>query len=46
MMAYNRAKRLKTLGGLTPYEYIYQQWQKQPDLFFRNLFHHTLGLYT
>ena len=44
-MAYNLAKRLKTLGGLTPYEYICQQWQKQPDLFLQNPFHHTLGLY-
>jgi hypothetical protein len=46
MMAYNLAKRLKTLDGLTPYEYICQQWQKQPDLFLQNPFHHTLGLYT
>jgi IS30 family transposase len=44
MMAYNFAKRLKTLKGLTPYEYIYQQWQQQPE---RSLFdpsHLTLGL--
>ena len=27
LMAYNFAKRLKTLGGLTPYEFIFQQWQ-------------------
>jgi transposase InsO family protein len=46
MLAYNLAKRFKTLGGLTPYEYICQQWQKQPDLFLQNPFHHTLGLYT
>ena len=45
LMAYNLAKRLKTLGGLTPYEFICQQWQKQPDLFLHNPFHHTLGLY-
>jgi transposase InsO family protein len=46
MMAYNLAKCLKTLAGLTPYEYICQQWQKQPGLFLQNPFHHTLGLYT
>lgn len=46
LMAYNLAKRLKTLDGLTPFEYICQQWQKQPDLFLQNPFHHTLGLYT
>jgi hypothetical protein len=38
------AKGLESLGGLTPYEYICQQWQKQPDLFLHNPFHHTLGL--
>jgi transposase InsO family protein len=45
LMAYNLAKRLKTLAGLTPYEFICQQWQKQPNLFLHNPFHHTLGLY-
>ena len=45
LMAYNLAKRLKILGGLTPYEFICQQWQKQPDLFIHNPFHHTVGLY-
>lgn len=28
LMAYNFAKRLKTLRGLTPYQFICQQWQK------------------
>ena len=46
LMAYNFAKRLKTLKGLTPYEYICQQWQKQPELFVRDPSHQTLGLYT
>jgi transposase InsO family protein len=45
LMAYNLAKRLKTLAGLTPYEYICQQWQSQPELFLNNPFHHTVGLY-
>ena len=30
-MACNLARRLKTLRGLTPYEYIFQQWQKNPE---------------
>lgn len=46
LMAYNFAKRLKTLNGLTPYEYLCQQWQKQPDRFIHDPSHHTLGLYT
>ncbi|WP_458695328.1 IS3 family transposase, partial [Wolbachia endosymbiont of Pentalonia nigronervosa] len=33
VMAYNYAKRLKTLKGLTPYEFICDQWTKFPDLF-------------
>jgi transposase InsO family protein len=31
--AYNFARRLKTLKGLTPYEHICQAWTKQPDRF-------------
>ena len=45
LMAYNFAKRLKTLKGLTPYEFICQQWQKQPERFTHDPSHHTLGLY-
>jgi hypothetical protein len=32
-MAYTFAKRLNTLQGLTPYEYICQCWQKDPERF-------------
>jgi len=46
LMAYNFAKRLKTLKGLTPYEYICQQWQEQPERFRTDPSHLTLGLYT
>jgi transposase InsO family protein len=46
LMAYNFAKRLKTLIGLTPYEYICQCWHKEPDRFTTNPYHHTLGLNT
>jgi transposase InsO family protein len=42
--AYNFAKRLKTLQGLTPYEYIIKCWQKEPERFTVNPCHHTLGL--
>jgi len=45
-MAYNFAKRLKTLRGLTPYQFICQQWQKSPLRFSISPFHHTVGLNT
>jgi hypothetical protein len=31
--AYNFAKRLKTLKGLTPYEFICKTWTKEPKRF-------------
>jgi hypothetical protein len=46
LMAYNFAKRLKTLKGLTPYAYICQCWQQAPERFTINPHHHTLGLNT
>jgi transposase InsO family protein len=46
LMAYNFAKRLKTLKGLTPYEYICQCWHKDTERFTSNPYHHTLGLNT
>ncbi len=33
LAAYNFAKRLKTLRGLTPYEYICECWTEKPDRF-------------
>ena len=33
VMAYNFARRLKTLSGLTPYEYICKTWTKEPNRF-------------
>ena len=42
--AYNFAKRLKTLQGLTPYEFIIKAWQKEPERFKLNPSHHTLEL--
>lgn len=46
LMAYNFAKRLKTLNGLTPFEYICQKWQEQPERFKFDPSHLTLGLHT
>ena len=44
LMAYNFAKRLTTLKGLTPYEYICRCWQQEPERFTSDPYHHTLGL--
>jgi transposase InsO family protein len=46
LTAYNFAKRLKTLKGLTAYEYISQCWQNQKERFKINPHHYTLGLNT
>ena len=42
--AYNFAKRLKTLKGLTPYQYICSIYDSQPKLFTQKPYHHNLGL--
>lgn len=44
--AYNYAKRLKTLRGLTPFEHIVQCWKKEPKPFKLNPTHHMPGLNT
>ena len=36
MPAYTFARRLKTLSGLTPYEYIAKIWTSEPDRFILN----------
>jgi len=46
MAAYNFARRLKTLSGLTPYEYFCKIWTSEPDRFTLNLIHQMLGLNT
>jgi transposase InsO family protein len=46
LAAYNFAKRLKTLRGLTPYEYICKCWTENPDQFRLDPHHHKLGLNT
>jgi hypothetical protein len=42
----NYARRLKTLKGLTPYEYICKIWTSEPVKFKVNPTHHKLGLNT
>ena len=44
MAAYNYARRLKTLGSLTPYEYICKIWTSEPDRFITNPIHQMPGL--
>ena len=44
--AYNFARRLKTLKGLTPYEYICRIWTSQPKRFNLNPIHQMPGLNT
>ena len=46
MMAYNFARRLKMLKGLTPYEYICKRWTTELERFIANPFQHTVGLNT
>jgi len=46
MDAYNFAKRLKTLAGLTPYEFISSCFQKEPDRFTLHPRHLSPGLNT
>ena len=42
--AYNFAKRLKRLRGLTPYEFICKAWADEPDRFTLNPHHQMPGL--
>ena len=45
LLAYHHAKRLKTLRGLTPREFVCVQWQKNSTIFTRDPTQLTLGLY-
>ena len=42
--AYNFARRLKTMSGLTPYEYICKIWTSEPNRFILNPIHQMPGL--
>lgn len=44
--AYNFGRRLKTLKGLTPYEFICKCWTLQPERFILDRIHHMPGLNT
>lgn len=44
--AYNFGKRLKTLKGLTPYEFVCAVWTKETDRFNLNPTHLMAGLNT
>lgn len=42
--AYNFRRRLKTLHGKTPHEFLCKAWIERPDLFRRDPHHELLGL--
>jgi transposase InsO family protein len=42
--AYNFGRRLKTLKGLTPYEFICKRWTSEPDRFIFDPIHQMPGL--
>ena len=42
--AYNHGRRLKTLRGLTPYEYTARIWTKDPGQFKTDPYRHITGL--
>ena len=46
MSAYNFARRLKTLKGLTPYEFICKTWTRDPNRFILNPLQQMPGLNT
>jgi len=46
MAANNFARRLKTLGGITPCEYICKVWTSEPDRFILDLTDQMPGLNT
>ena len=46
LLAYNHAKRLETLRGLTPHGFGCTRWQKDPVIFTRNPTHFTLRLHS
>jgi hypothetical protein len=43
--AYNFAKRLKSINGLTPCDFIIHSWKNNPDSFSINPYYHNMGLY-
>jgi len=46
LLAYHHARRLQTLRGLTPPEFVCAQHQQNPAIFTQDPTHRTLGLYS
>jgi hypothetical protein len=46
LVAYKFARRLKTLNGLTPYEFVCKRWTTEPQRFRLNPLQQMLGLNT
>ncbi len=46
LQAYNFGKRLKTLKGRSPYEFICDRWRETPERFHQKPHHLNMGLYT
>jgi len=46
VVAYNFGRRLKTLKGLTPYEFTCKQWTSEPERFRIDPIHLMPGLNT
>lgn len=42
--AYNYARSLKTLRGLTPFEHVVKCWNEEPNRFIHDPSHHSTGL--
>ncbi|MBW8783826.1 MAG: hypothetical protein JF593_04180 [Novosphingobium sp.] len=41
---YNFRRRLKSLGGRTPYQFICDVWKRDPEIFRRDPHHDLMGL--
>lgn len=46
LAVYNHARRLKTLKGFTPHDYVYRIWTEEPERFRFSPSYHMLGLNT
>ena len=44
MLAYNFAKKLKSLAFKTPFEFLIQEFKKNPKVFHQNPVHYSRGL--
>ena len=44
VLAYNFAKRLKSLKFKNPFEFIIEKFKEKPNLFYQNPFHYSRGL--